>query len=300
MKNEIFLPEAKILVPVVGGDLATFRYGPAGGKPVLLIHGITSSNRAWQFFAQALVARGMTAYAVDLRGRGDSGNLPGPFGQRVHVADLLSVMDTLGFSKMDLIGHSSGPFVGVALQGLHPERVNRQVMIDGGIQFPLPAGVTVEQVLAVVLGPAFARLAMKFESKQSYRNYWKAQPAFAKGWSSALDEYADYDLRGESPNFHSSVNPKAVEEDTAENFVAFDLNRNTLKNLTDEIVMLRAERGLQNEENALYPMPILEAALVDFPKVKLHTVPDTNHYDIVMSPYGAESCVQYIYGEANQ
>ena len=98
----------------------------------------------------------------------------------------------------------------------------------------------------------------------------------------------------------SSVNPKAVEEDTAENFVAFDLNRKTLKNLTKEIVMLRAERGLQNEETALYPLPILEAALKDFPKVKLHTVPDTNHYDIVMSPYGAESCVQYIYGEANQ
>jgi pimeloyl-ACP methyl ester carboxylesterase len=297
MKNQIFLPEAKILVPVVGGDLAVFRYGPVGGKPVLLIHGITSSNRAWQFFAQALISRGLTPYAVDLRGRGDSADLPGPFGQRVHVRDLLAVMDTLGFESMDVIGHSSGAFVGIALQGLAPERVSRLVLVDGGIQFNFPEGVTFEQVLEYALGPALARLKMKFESKQAYRDYWKGQPGFEGGWSTAMDEYADFDLRGEAPNLRSCVNSLSVVEDSAENFKGFDLNRNTLLNLTDEVLLLRAERGLQNEDIALYPEPMLSQTLMDFPKIKLHTVPDSNHYLLVMSPYGAESCVQLIYGD---
>ena len=296
MNNDVFLPEIKISVPVAGGDLAVYRYGPAGTKPVLLIHGITSSNRAWQVMAKGLIERGLTPFAVDLRGRGDSSKLPSPFGQAAHVKDLLAVMDYLGFSSMDVIGHSSGAFVGVALLGIAPERVGRLVLIDGGIQFPLPEGVTIEQVLAYVLGPAFARLAATFESKAAYRDYWRSQPAFIKGWSSSLDEYVDYDLRGEAPIMKSSVNPQCVEDDTSENFRAFDLNQKTLKNLTDEVLLIRAERGLQNEETALYPLPILTAELTKFPKVRLETVADTNHYDLVVDSYGAEKCVQLIYG----
>ncbi len=298
MNNDVFLPEMKINVPVDGGNLAVFRYGADGGHPVLLIHGITSSNRAWQWIAQGLIERGLSPYAVDLRGRGDSSDLPGPFGQRAHVKDLIAVMDHLGFASMDVIGHSSGAFVGVALLGIAPERVKRLVMIDGGIQFPLPEGVTIEQVIGYVLGPAFARLAMTYESKQAYREYWKVQPAFVRGWSTGLDEYVDYDLRGKPPVMKSSVNPKSVQDDTAENFRAFDLNQETLKNLKDEVLLIRAERGLQNEETALYPWPILTAELTKFPKVRLETVADTNHYDLVINTYGAEKCVNLICGEA--
>jgi pimeloyl-ACP methyl ester carboxylesterase len=247
--------------------------------------------------AQGLIEKGLTPYAVDLRGRGDSSQLPPPFGQKAHVKDLLAVMDFLGFPTMDVIGHSSGAFVGVALLGLAPERVNKLVLIDGGIQFPLPAGVTLEQVIEFVLGPAFARLAMTYESKQAYRDYWKAQPAFIRGWSSGLDEYVDYDLRGTPPQMKSSVNPQSVRDDTSENFRAFDLNQETLKNLSQEVLLIRAERGLQNEETALYPLPILTAALAKFPKVRLETVADTNHYDLVIHSFGAEKCVQLIYGE---
>lgn len=297
MNNEAFLPETKFEVPVDGGDLAVFRYGPAGGHPVLLIHGITSSNRAWQWMAQGLIERGLSPYAVDLRGRGDSSVLPEPFGQKAHGEDLIAVMDYLGFDSMDVIGHSSGAFVGVALLGIAPARVNKLVLIDGGIQFPLPEGVTIEQVIGYVLGPAFARLAMTYESKQAYRDYWKVQPAFERGWSTGLDEYVDYDLRGIAPIMKSSVNPQSVRDDTAENFRAFDLNQETLKNLRSEVLLIRAERGLQNEETALYPLPILTAELTKFPKIRLETVADTNHYDLVVNTFGAEKCLDLIYGE---
>jgi pimeloyl-ACP methyl ester carboxylesterase len=296
MNNDAFLPDIAIHVPVDGGELAVFRYGPGGGQPVLLIHGITSSNRAWQWMAQGLIERGLTPYAVDLRGRADSSHLPPPFGQKAHVKDLLAVMDFLGYPSMDVIGHSSGAFVGVALLGLAPERVNKLVLIDGGIQFPLPEGVTIEQVLAYVLGPAFARLAMTYESKEAYRDYWKAQPAFVRGWSKGLDEYVDFDLRGTPPLMKSSVNPKCVEDDTSENFKAFDLNQETLRNLKNEVLLIRAERGLQNEETPLYPLPILTAELEKFPKVRLETVADTNHYDLVVNSFGAEKCLELIYG----
>ena len=177
------LPTQRTLVPVSGGLLTVYRYGDGAGKPVLLIHGVTSSNRIFQLFADSLIARGKAPYAVDLRGRGDSNNLPGPFGFAQHAKDMVAVIDYFGWAAPDVIGHSMGGFVAAALIGLYPDRVAEIVFADGGIPLPLPLGMTVEQVIPLVLGSALARLAMEFESKETYRNYWKQQPVFAKGWS---------------------------------------------------------------------------------------------------------------------
>lgn len=295
MNSPAYLPDAKLIVPVPGGDLAVFRYGPEGGRPALLIHGVTSSNRAWQLFAAALVPRGFTLYAIDLRGRGDSNVLPGPFGFGVHARDALAVIDYLGVGKIDVIGHSMGAFVAMALRSVAVERVARTVLIDGGIALPLPEGFTVAQVMPYVLGPALARLKMTFESREAYRDFWKSQPAFVKGWDAALDEYADYDLRGVAPHLTASTNAVAVEEDSVDLF-GNELIESALTNMNDEILMLRAERGLQNEETPLYPEAVLKATLTKYPKIKLVTVPNTNHYNILLEQSGALACANLIYG----
>jgi len=295
MNSPAFLPEAKISVPVVGGELAVFRYGPTGGKPILAIHGITSTNRAWQWFARAVVPFGYTLYAVDLRGRGDSNSLPGPFGMETHARDLLAVMDYLGLPKVDVIGASMGAWVAIALLGIAPERISRTVLGDGGIILPLPPEFSVEEFLPVLLGAAMARLDMTFESQEAYRNFWKSQPAFAKGWSAGLDEYVDYDLRGVAPLMYASTNKQAVVEDSIDEF-GNELIENTLKNLTEEILMLRSVRGLRNEEFPLYPEAALKDKLKNYPKIKLITVPDTNHYDMLLSQENADICTNLIYG----
>ena len=109
------LPTQKFLVPVSGGELAVFQYGDGIGTPVLLIHGVTSSNRAFQLFADSLIARGKAPFAVDLRGRGDSNSLPGPFGMANHAHDMAAVIDHFGWKSPDVIGHSMGAFVTAAL-----------------------------------------------------------------------------------------------------------------------------------------------------------------------------------------
>jgi lipase len=230
-----------------------------------------------------------------LRGRGDSNTLPGPFGMAAHVRDMVSVLDYLQISTVDAIGHSMGGFVTLALLKLAPERIARAILIDGGIPLPLPPGLTPEQVMPLILGPALARLAMTFPSREAYRDYWKQQAAFAKGWTPVLDEYVDYDLRGEVPELHPSTNPKAVEEDSADLFVT-DLIESSLQNLTAEVLMLRAVCGLQNEELPLYPEQIIAAVLTNYQKIKLVTVADTNHYDILLDQRNADTCAEIIYG----
>jgi lipase len=294
MNSRPLLPEVKFSVPVSGGELAVFRYGTNGGTPVLVIHGVTSSNRAWQWFAADLVPKGFTLFAVDLRGRGDSNVLSGPFGMEVHAQDVIAVVDYLKLEDVDIIGHSMGAFVAIAVLGTAPERVSRTVLIDGGIPLPLPDGFTVAQVMPYILGPALARLSLNFESRQAYRDYWKIHPAFTEGWDDALDEYVDFDLRGTAPTLSPSTNARAVEEDSEDLFVS-DLISHTLENLKEDVRMLRAVRGLQNEDTPLYPQSILDVALRKYPHIKVITIPDTNHYTILLSKRGAAKCASLIY-----
>jgi pimeloyl-ACP methyl ester carboxylesterase len=285
------LPTQRFLVPVSGGELAVFQYGDGTGKPVLLIHGVTSSNRAFQLFADSLIARGKAPFAVDLRGRGDSNNLQAPFGMKQHAQDMAAVIDHFGWNKPDVIGHSMGGFVAAALVGLYADKVGDVVFADGGVPLPMPPGMTVEQIMPFVLGPAMTRLAMEFENKEAYRNYWKPQAAFAKGWSSVLDEYVDYDLRGKK----ASTNPQAVEEDSRDLF-GDDLIVKSLQGLKKPSIFIKAERGLQNEEGGLYPMPVLDAVLPAYPMLKLEVLADCNHYDMFLEATGAEKVAHIIYG----
>ena len=285
------LPTQRIMVPVKGGEIAVFQYGNGSGDPVLLIHGVTSSNRAFQLFADALIARGKAPFAVDLRGRGDSNNLPGPFGMKQHAEDMAAVIDHFSWTQPDVIGHSMGAFVAAALVGLYSEKVGDVVFADGGVPLPMPPGMTVEQIMPFVLGPAMTRLAMEFENKEAYRNYWKPQAAFVKGWSAVLDEYVDYDLRGKK----ASTNPQAVEEDSRDLF-GDDLIVKSLQGLQKPAIFIKAERGLQNEEGGLYPMPVLDAVLPAYPMLKLEFLADCNHYDMFLEATGAEKVAHIIYG----
>jgi pimeloyl-ACP methyl ester carboxylesterase len=257
---------------------------------------VTSSNRAFQVFADALIARGKAPYAVDLRGRGDSNSLAGPFGMAQHATDMESVIKSFSWIQPDVIGHSMGGFVAAALIGLYPESVGEVVFADGGVPLPLPPGMSVEQVLPFVLGPALARLSMVFESKDAYRDFWRSQPAFSKGWSPVMDEYVDYDLRGKAPNLKPSTNPAAVEADSRDLF-GDELIVRSLKGLMKQAVFIKAERGLQNEEGGLYPLAVLDAVLPQYPMLKLEFLADCNHYDMFTDHRGAEEVAQIIYGD---
>jgi hypothetical protein len=71
----------------------------------------------------------------------------------------------------------------------------------------------------------------------------------------------------------------------------------SLKGLTKQCLFIKAERGLQNEENGLYPMAVLDAVLPQYPMLKLEFLSDCNHYDMFTEASGAEKVAQIIYGD---
>lgn len=273
-------------VPVVGGTLATSRLGSDGSDApvVLAIHGITSTSRSWLATAGALGDTASLA-AVDLRGRGASSQLPGPFGIATHVRDMVAVIDALGLRSAIVVGHSLGAYIAAALAIAHPDRVEALVLVDGGLTIPLPPGTDAQRFLEAFLGPAIARLQMTFPDREAYRAWWAAHPAFSTGDvdPALLNEYADYDLVGEPPELHSSVNPEAVRQDGTDLFATADA-----RSLQSRAVLLCAPRGLQNEPNPMQPISLVrEWAAQDPERRQGLEVPDVNHYTIAVGRRGA-------------
>lgn len=287
------LPAERIALPRGNGELVCYRYGSAGGRPMLAVHGVTSSHLAFQFLADEWIARGYTVYAPDLRGRGHSNGVGAPYGMQTHAEDLIALLDHLGLDRVDLAGHSMGAFVTLTLLGLHPDRVDRMILLDGGPELALPPGMTLEQVMPLVLGPALQRLSQTFASVDAYREFWQAHPAFVGRWTPEMTNYIEYDLHGAAPELLPRTSPDAVARDS-EDIWGGGIASATLADLDRDLIMLRAERGLQDEPVPLYPEPYVDILRLRYPRLTIVTVPGTNHYDLVIGAAGAAQVAKEI------
>ncbi len=277
-------------VPVRGGLLRVGVWEPVGvadPETVLAVHGITASHRAWPAIVEALPR--VRLIAPDLRGRGRSNVLPGPYGMAQHADDLLATLDLLHVPDAVVVGHSMGGFVAVVFAHRNPSRVRRIVLVDGGIPLPAPAGLPVgtdpEVLLQVVLGPAAERLSLTFPDEAAYLRFWRAHPAFQNGWSDAVADYVGYDLDGTAPRLRSSSSYDAVAADSLELYAGGPVP-DALAELAHETTLLRAPRGLLDEPIPLYPRDHLAAWQELLPLLAVRDVPDVNHYTIIMSPTG--------------
>jgi pimeloyl-ACP methyl ester carboxylesterase len=276
-------------IRVRGGRLQVTRWpGRHEDSPVVLaVHGITANSRAWDVVARQLDGE-VTIVAPDLRGRGFSASLPGPYGMAEHAADLVAVLDHLGVARALVLGHSMGGFVACVAAVRHPDRFSSVVLVDGGVRFPVPQDLDAEAALHAVIGPALARLEMTFASGQAYRTFWQAHPAFAASWSADVDTYVQYDLVGEPPRLRSSCSVEAVRHDGRE-LLHDTAITSAVRSLPCPAILLWAERGLQDEPQGLYDERRLAAAGLDPSRVDSRRIDDVNHYTALLTPRGASA-----------
>jgi pimeloyl-ACP methyl ester carboxylesterase len=260
---------------------------------VLAAHGITGNHVAWAP-VQRFVGENFTFVATDLRGRGRSNEVSGPFGMAAHSDDHLAVLDHLDVQRALVVGHSMGAFVMARFAADHPDRVHGLVLVDGGLSRPVPEDVDVQAALAAVLGPALARLSQTFPSRQDYEAFWRSHPAFGNGDIEDPDlvAYANHDLIGESPEMRSSVREDAVRADGADMYAA----GNAANRLDVDTVLLRAPRGLLDEPTPLIAPDLASEWAAQQPdRREVIEVEDVNHYTIVMGR-GAKSVAAAISG----
>lgn len=290
-------------VPVPGGQLHVGIWesddvagGATPGQLVLAVHGVTSSHRVWPLVATRLTAlEGYRVIAPDLRGRGRSAGLPGPWGLRRHADDVAAVLDALAGSAACsgddpgavVVGHSMGAFVTMVLGHTRPDLVRSMVLVDGGVPLEPSPGLSPQQALAAILGPAADRLAVTFTDVQEYRDFWRSHSAFAGAWSPTLEQYADYDLTLRDGALRSASRYEAVAHDSAELWDAGPLAA-AWRAPGPPRSFLRAPLGLLAEPPGLYPVPALRRWQAKIPGFTWTEVERVNHYTIVLDEVGAD------------
>lgn len=120
----------RIALPT-GVTLEYVEQGSATGQPLLFLHGYSDSWRSWEPILPLLPAR-LHAYALTLRGHGDSERPAQGYGQRDFAADVVAFMDTLGIDQATLVGHSMGSFIAQKVAVDQPERVAGLVLVGSG------------------------------------------------------------------------------------------------------------------------------------------------------------------------
>ncbi|WP_157244380.1 alpha/beta hydrolase [Nonomuraea typhae] len=262
---------------VAGMRIAVFGTGP---KVIVAVHGITASLMAWNAVAARLPEE-WSLVAMDLRGRGHSAGLPGPYGLERHAEDVLRVAEYAGAGpEAVLTGHSMGAYVAV-LAGAR-RAFSRVVLVDGGLPFPpVPPGADVDAEIEATLGPAIARLSQTFATAGDYVAFFQAHPAFIGHWTPEAERYVRYDLTGPEGALRSRAAGAAVREDGRWMRVNGARIGAALAAIEAPVTLLRAPRGLLNQDVGMLPGPLAEQWTARVPGLRDELVPDCNHYTIM-------------------
>jgi pimeloyl-ACP methyl ester carboxylesterase len=118
-----------------GIPFSALSWGPPEGRPVMLLHGVTSSARTFWRVGPALAALGMRVVAVDLRGHGRTGGGEDGHGfgfidtAREAAAFARAAFADRSDAELTVLGHSWGAMVAAHLPpaGLRPGRI---VLLD--------------------------------------------------------------------------------------------------------------------------------------------------------------------------
>jgi pimeloyl-ACP methyl ester carboxylesterase len=142
--------------PCGDGALVWRRWGPAAGKPVLLLHGGSGSWTHWLRNIEPLARAGHAVWVPDLPGFGESATPPDG-----HDADVLpgwleqGLQTLVGSAALDVVGFSLGALVAGLWAQAQPARLARLVLVGSpGLSAELLPPLDLQRWDLMPAGPA--------------------------------------------------------------------------------------------------------------------------------------------------
>jgi pimeloyl-ACP methyl ester carboxylesterase len=116
-----------------GLTLAARVWSSGNERPVIALHGWLDNAGSFDLLAPRLA--GCHVVAIDAAGHGHSGFRSADAGYNIwqDVRDVFAVADQLGWSRFNLLGHSRGAAIAALAAGTFPDRIDRLVLIEGGV-----------------------------------------------------------------------------------------------------------------------------------------------------------------------
>jgi pimeloyl-ACP methyl ester carboxylesterase len=274
-------------VPAKDVTLAVHEW-PGRGPAIVAVHGLTSNHTVWHSIADAL-GGSHRILAHDLRGRGDSDKPATGYSLAHHAADLRALLDHFRLARAIVMGHSLGAHIAVRFATLHPDRVSKLVLFDGGLD--------VRAEILDALAPAINRLGVEFPSLEKFLASLQDLPMFAGRWNDYLARHYTYDVEpGPGGGVRSKVARHAIEEEVA------NLQRTRLwvwhHQLAVPTLLFRAPDGLLRADDCLMTQEEAEAMAHAIPDCRLVVVPRANHYTVVFgeNPVVARALREFLDG----
>lgn len=172
------------LVDTGGGELEVVESGPKRGKPIVLIHCFTCAINYWSKMIP-LLARQHRVVAVDLLGHGGSEKPGSGYSVPDQANVVAEVLGKLGVRGAEVVGHSLGGAVAVALAEQSPDLVDRVFIVDTPPTHEAgDLGLVAKLGFAPVIGEAFWRLKPDFAVRKGL------EVAFAPGFD-VPDEFVE-------------------------------------------------------------------------------------------------------------
>lgn len=311
------LTGARTPQPWHGHALGGLRWGDLdddGGALVVAVHGITANAAAWTAVAPRLLRDPATAVvsavvAPELRGRGASRHLPGPWGLAQHAddvaAEVTALLDDRPGTGRDrpvaLVGHSMGAFTLAALASRHPDLLGRLagvVLVDGALPLEAPPGATPREAATAALGPALARLQRTFTDPAEHRALWAGHPALQDVPVDVVDAYAARDISPTTPDdddggrpsggWRVPVSGEAVAQDMADLYDPALVAPGLELLATRGTPLLTCPRGL-DDGAPLYAPALVRRWRERLPGLAVVEVPGTNHYSVLFADAAADA-----------
>jgi pimeloyl-ACP methyl ester carboxylesterase len=172
------------------------QWGLDSAPPLLLLHPAPLNSHVWDSFAPAMASR-FRVIAPDARGFGESA-WSESYENEVFLNDLHALITELKLRRVVLCGNSMGGTLAYMYAGLHPENVERLILVDTGPGEkpsdqpptnppstprrggppPMPAGpfTSIDDAAAQVpkaFGPAFTRAMSDHNLKRDADGNWR-------------------------------------------------------------------------------------------------------------------------------
>ena len=115
-----------------GMNFHYLEWGDPANPTVVMLHGVSQQAHSWDFVSLAL-SPVYHVIALDQRGHGDSNwSKYGIYTLKAHLRDIGGFVRALDLKKIILVGLSMGGRNSIAYAGIHPERIDRLVIVDVG------------------------------------------------------------------------------------------------------------------------------------------------------------------------
>ncbi len=173
--------------------IVNYRNWGGNGPPMILIHGLASSMRIWDYLAPWLMSH-FTVLTYDQRGHGSSQKPEGKYDLPTMLADLVSLVDKLELTAPIMVGHSWGATLALAYASGYPGNCGGVALVDGGaVDIKAVPGASWERISMELAPPHLSSLTLDDIVKHAQTSGLEniSAPGLRDFYKSIMDEQPD-------------------------------------------------------------------------------------------------------------